>query len=184
MWTAPLNVVRFDATTLWHFDAAERAPSTTSKSASRPRLRRGRNTPESGHADQPPGRSIDRRTAVQRRGATICYHRPMPSPRRFPPPWSIEESDACYIVKDRGWATCSSADCANGGRCARATCVHAFAMSKKIFWSFSFSTSTAHRVHSCAYFQYSSAVFMMQTPIPHQILGHNSLPIRTLRNSN
>ena len=29
-WTAPLNVVRFDATTLWHFDAAERAPSTTS----------------------------------------------------------------------------------------------------------------------------------------------------------
>jgi hypothetical protein len=25
MWTAPLNVVRFDATTLWHFDAAERA---------------------------------------------------------------------------------------------------------------------------------------------------------------
>jgi len=32
MWTAPLNVVRFDATTLWHFDAAERAPSTTPKS--------------------------------------------------------------------------------------------------------------------------------------------------------
>jgi hypothetical protein len=33
MWTAPLNVVRFDATTLWHFDAAERAPSTTPKAA-------------------------------------------------------------------------------------------------------------------------------------------------------
>jgi hypothetical protein len=31
MWTAPLNVVRFGATTLWHFDAEERAPSTTSK---------------------------------------------------------------------------------------------------------------------------------------------------------
>src|ERR1700693_1741382 len=30
MWTAPLNLVRFYATTLWHFDAAERAPSTTS----------------------------------------------------------------------------------------------------------------------------------------------------------
>jgi len=30
MWTAPLNVVRFGATTLWHFDAEERAPSTTS----------------------------------------------------------------------------------------------------------------------------------------------------------
>jgi hypothetical protein len=26
MWTAPLNVVRFDATTLWHFDAAASAP--------------------------------------------------------------------------------------------------------------------------------------------------------------
>jgi hypothetical protein len=33
MWTAPLNVVRFDATTLWHFDAAERAPSTTSRTS-------------------------------------------------------------------------------------------------------------------------------------------------------
>jgi hypothetical protein len=30
MWTAPLNVVRFGATTLWHLDAEERAPSTTS----------------------------------------------------------------------------------------------------------------------------------------------------------
>jgi hypothetical protein len=25
----------------------------------------------------------------------------MPSPRRFPPPWSAEESDACFIVRDR-----------------------------------------------------------------------------------
>ena len=46
------------------------------------------------------GRSVDRRTTVQRRGATICYHRPMPSPRRFPPPWSIEERSACFIVRD------------------------------------------------------------------------------------
>jgi hypothetical protein len=22
--------------------------------------------------------------------------------RRFPPPWSVEETDACFIVKDRG----------------------------------------------------------------------------------
>jgi hypothetical protein len=39
MWTAPLNVVRFGATTLWHLDAEERAPSTTSETsfwASRP----------------------------------------------------------------------------------------------------------------------------------------------------
>jgi hypothetical protein len=24
----------------------------------------------------------------------------MPTPRRFPPPWSIEESSACFIVRD------------------------------------------------------------------------------------
>jgi hypothetical protein len=28
--------------------------------------------------------------------------RPMPSPRRFPPPWTAEDhNDACFIVKDR-----------------------------------------------------------------------------------
>jgi endo-1,4-beta-D-glucanase Y len=28
-------------------------------------------------------------------------HRYMPSPRRFPPPWTIEEhNNACFIVKD------------------------------------------------------------------------------------
>jgi hypothetical protein len=24
------------------------------------------------------------------------------TPRRFPPPWSIEELDACFVVKDAG----------------------------------------------------------------------------------
>ena len=24
----------------------------------------------------------------------------MPSPRRFPPPWIVEELDACFIVRD------------------------------------------------------------------------------------
>jgi hypothetical protein len=24
----------------------------------------------------------------------------MSSPRRFPPPWSVEESDACFVVRD------------------------------------------------------------------------------------
>ena len=24
----------------------------------------------------------------------------MPSPRGFPPPWSVEETDACFIVRD------------------------------------------------------------------------------------
>jgi hypothetical protein len=23
-------------------------------------------------------------------------------PRRFPPPWTVEETDACFIVKDHG----------------------------------------------------------------------------------
>lgn len=25
----------------------------------------------------------------------------MPSPRRFPPPWTIDETDACFIVRDK-----------------------------------------------------------------------------------
>ena len=25
----------------------------------------------------------------------------MPSPRRFPPPWSVEERPACFIVRDK-----------------------------------------------------------------------------------
>jgi hypothetical protein len=24
----------------------------------------------------------------------------MPAARRFPPPWTVEETDACFIVKD------------------------------------------------------------------------------------
>jgi hypothetical protein len=34
------------------------------------------------------------------RGASGRYHRPMPQTRRFPPPWSVEELDACFVVKD------------------------------------------------------------------------------------
>jgi hypothetical protein len=26
----------------------------------------------------------------------------MTEPRRFPPPWTIEDKNACFIVKDRG----------------------------------------------------------------------------------
>ena len=25
----------------------------------------------------------------------------VPSPRRFPPPWTVEELEACFVVKDR-----------------------------------------------------------------------------------
>jgi hypothetical protein len=28
------------------------------------------------------------------------YHRSMPSARRFPPPWSVEETAPCFIVRD------------------------------------------------------------------------------------
>jgi hypothetical protein len=28
------------------------------------------------------------------------YYGSMPTARRFPPPWSVEETDACFIVKD------------------------------------------------------------------------------------
>ena len=30
-----------------------------------------------------------------------CYHRRMPTARRFPPPWTIDEANnACFIVRD------------------------------------------------------------------------------------
>src|SRR5262249_7081059 len=51
--TSPMDgspqVVRFDATTLWHFDAAEWAPSTASKAACC-HVDHVRFAPESGHA--------------------------------------------------------------------------------------------------------------------------------------
>jgi hypothetical protein len=63
MWTAPLNVVRFGATTLWHFDAEERAPSTTSKAHMMLSNRDVRFTPDS---DRGLGRST---------GASVLYDR-------------------------------------------------------------------------------------------------------------
>ena len=30
----------------------------------------------------------------------LRYHSAMPSPRRFSPPWSVEETDACFIIRD------------------------------------------------------------------------------------
>jgi len=30
---------------------------------------------------------------------------PMPEPRRFPPPWSIEEQAACFTVRDPDFAS-------------------------------------------------------------------------------
>jgi hypothetical protein len=57
MWTAPLNVVRFDATTLWHFDAAERAPSTKSKATELQCLSNVRSYANSDRVGYPAGRS-------------------------------------------------------------------------------------------------------------------------------
>ena len=52
------------------------------------------------------------------------HHAAMPQPRRFPPPWAVEETDACFIVRDAHgrpndssdensrwlWPVCSSAE--------------------------------------------------------------------------
>jgi len=35
------------------------------------------------------------------RDSRYVLHRLMPSARRFPPPWSVEETDACFIVRDK-----------------------------------------------------------------------------------
>ena len=43
----------------------------------------------------------------------------MPSARRFPPPWSVEETDACFIIRDhtvRRSATSNSKKTRDGGR--------------------------------------------------------------------
>jgi hypothetical protein len=34
-----------------------------------------------------------------------CYDHPMPERRHFPPPWSVRELDACFIVKDTNGQT-------------------------------------------------------------------------------
>lgn len=31
----------------------------------------------------------------------VLKESPMPETRRFPPPWSVEETIACFIVRDR-----------------------------------------------------------------------------------
>jgi hypothetical protein len=37
-----------------------------------------------------------------RRKAEMALSSSMPSPRRFPPPWTLEENnDACFIVRDK-----------------------------------------------------------------------------------
>jgi hypothetical protein len=47
---------------------------------------------------------IDLTDDASRAGVTagvLCrYHRSMPSARRFPPPWSVEETAPCFIVRD------------------------------------------------------------------------------------
>jgi hypothetical protein len=38
--------------------------------------------------------------AALQRTADVRLYRGMPQ-RRFPPPWSVEETDACFIVRDK-----------------------------------------------------------------------------------
>ena len=33
-------------------------------------------------------------------GVLCRYHHSMPSARRFPPPWSVEETAPCFIARD------------------------------------------------------------------------------------
>jgi hypothetical protein len=55
-----------------------------------------------------PGACTFRQTGERCGGNTLgaipaqrCYHHAMPAPQRvFPPPWSIEQTDACFIVRD------------------------------------------------------------------------------------
>ena len=42
----------------------------------------------------------ERMGKADRRQSGPLYCRPMPAPRRFPPPWSVEETDACFIIRD------------------------------------------------------------------------------------
>jgi hypothetical protein len=42
---------------------------------------------------------------LQGAAATACYHCSMPSARRFPPPWMIEEQEACFTVRDENGQT-------------------------------------------------------------------------------
>jgi hypothetical protein len=35
------------------------------------------------------------------------------SERRFPPPWTVEETDACFIVKDHNGQALAYANCEN-----------------------------------------------------------------------
>ena len=48
--------------------------------------------------------TIDLTDDASRAGVTagvLCrYHRSIPSARRFPPPWSVEETAPCFIVRD------------------------------------------------------------------------------------
>ena len=37
---------------------------------------------------------------LSRSGEVNNYNCPMAAPRRFPPPWTIEELDPCFLVRD------------------------------------------------------------------------------------
>jgi hypothetical protein len=39
-------------------------------------------------------------------------------PRRFPPPWTVEETDACFIVKDRAGMSLAYVYFEEGGKAA------------------------------------------------------------------
>ena len=49
-----------------------------------------------------PGRSCLSASEADSTASARCYHRSCPPPAAFPPPWSVEEQAACFVVRDRG----------------------------------------------------------------------------------
>ena len=44
-------------------------------------------------------------------GVLCRYHHSMPSARRFPPPWSVEETAPCFIARDANGQAFSELTC-------------------------------------------------------------------------
>ena len=59
--------------------------------------------------------TIDLTDDASRAGVTagvLCrYHHSMPSARRFPPPWSVEETAPCFIARDANGQALAFAYC-------------------------------------------------------------------------
>src|SRR5262249_10410630 len=83
------QVVRFDATTLWHLDAAEWAPSTASKADAASSGSHVRFTPQSGHphvASRSPAQKVYILHKKLSLSGALCA-KPLSALKRSPTPW-------------------------------------------------------------------------------------------------